>query len=83
MTDRYSDSINTEVRAAHKENRPVELTKRQQKWLGHSSARPPVVAIRSFCLSCMGGSATEVNKCTSAGCALFPYRFGKNPWAGK
>jgi hypothetical protein len=39
--------------------------------------------IRAFCLSCMGGNAAEVRRCTSPGCALFPYRFGTNPFTDR
>jgi len=36
-------------------------------------------AIRAFCLECMGWSYSEVEKCTSPLCPLYPFRFGKNP----
>jgi hypothetical protein len=39
--------------------------------------------MRKFCLGCMGGNAAEVRRCTSPGCALFPYRLGKNPFSGR
>jgi hypothetical protein len=31
-------------------------------------------AIRAFCLQCTGWSASEVQRCTSTSCPLFPYR---------
>jgi hypothetical protein len=34
-------------------------------------------AIRLFCLECMGGSTSEVLRCTSPDCALYPYRTGR------
>ena len=40
----------------------------------------PVKAIRSKCLDCCCGSSTEVANCTAIRCALFPFRFGKNPY---
>lgn len=38
-------------------------------------------AIRSFCISCMGGGedgipATDIRECTGYNCALYPYRMG-------
>ncbi len=41
--------------------------------------RPPMKAIRAFCLECCGGSSNEVKLCVSKNCALYPFRFGKNP----
>lgn len=40
----------------------------------------PQKAIRQFCLDCCGGSSSEVKSCTAAKCALYPFRFGKNPF---
>lgn len=40
----------------------------------------PVKAIREKCLDCCCGSVTEVKLCPSSDCALFPFRFGKNPY---
>jgi len=39
----------------------------------------PIKAIRYQCLECMGLVTSEVKKCTSPLCSLFPYRFGKAP----
>lgn len=39
----------------------------------------PGKAIRAKCLDCMCGSAKEVRLCPEGKCALFPFRFGKNP----
>jgi hypothetical protein len=39
----------------------------------------PIKAIRYQCLECMGFVTSEVKKCTSPLCSLFPYRFGKAP----
>jgi hypothetical protein len=35
-------------------------------------------AIRYQCIECMGFCISEIAKCTSPLCSLFPYRFGKN-----
>lgn len=43
----------------------------------------PVKAIRAFCLECVGGSSYEVKDCTAKDCALYPFRFGKNPYRTK
>ena len=43
----------------------------------------PVKAIREFCLNCVGGSKAEVKACPSTGCALYPFRFGTNPYRAK
>lgn len=40
----------------------------------------PVKAIREFCLDCCGGSSNEVKGCTAPNCALFAFRFGRNPY---
>lgn len=43
----------------------------------------PVKAIRAKCLDCCCGSSNEVELCTCADCALYPFRFGKNPYREK
>lgn len=43
----------------------------------------PVKAIRAYCLSCVGGSSNEVDKCPIPECALYPFRFGKSPYRTK
>lgn len=45
--------------------------------------RNPVKAIRAFCLDCVGNSPNEVKLCPSERCALYPFRFGKNPYTAK
>ena len=39
----------------------------------------PLKAIREKCLDCCCGSAQEVRLCTCEKCALYRFRFGKNP----
>jgi len=41
------------------------------------------VAMRNFCLECVGYVAKEVELCTDPECWLFPWRFGKTPKALK
>lgn len=45
-----------------------------------TSRTNPVKAIRLKCLDCSGGSRDEVEKCSIATCALYPFRLGKNPF---
>lgn len=40
----------------------------------------PVKAIGAFCLSCCGDSLTARKECSAPDCALYPFRFGKNPF---
>lgn len=40
----------------------------------------PVKAIRAKCLECSAGNPVEVDKCPIADCALYPFRYGKNPY---
>ncbi len=35
--------------------------------------------IREHCLECLGGSWSEVEKCSAPRCSLHPYRFGTDP----
>lgn len=48
--------------------------------LGHEK-RPLLRAIREKCLDCCVGASSEVARCTVRNCALFPYRFGTNPFS--
>lgn len=43
----------------------------------------PLKAIRAKCIDCSGGSEKEVRECVVKNCALFPYRMGRYPKAGK
>lgn len=42
----------------------------------------PGKAIREKCLDCCG-NANEVKLCPVTDCALYPFRFGKNPYRTK
>ena len=46
-------------------------------------ATNPVKAIREKCLDCCCGQVNEVKLCTVERCALWPFRFGKNPYRQK
>jgi hypothetical protein len=39
----------------------------------------PLRAIRRYCITCCANSLSEVRKCKSDKCWLYPYRMGKNP----
>lgn len=43
----------------------------------------PVKAIRAKCLDCCCGNRAEIENCTITKCALYPFRFGKNPYRTK
>jgi hypothetical protein len=60
---------------------PAELRRAPEalRELGHEP-EPVLKAIRRKCLDCSGGSPAEVADCLARQCALFPFRFGKNPW---
>ena len=40
----------------------------------------PVKAIRKKCLECSGDYIKEVENCPVVECAIWPFRFGKNPY---
>lgn len=40
----------------------------------------PLKAIREKCLDCCCGQPQEVKLCPATGCALHPFRLGKNPY---
>lgn len=45
--------------------------------------KSPVKAIRAKCLDCCCGQQLEVKLCPTEKCALWPFRFGKNPYRAK
>lgn len=79
--NRYPDDVQVEVEAASRENREIVLLSASLEKLGHGP-RNPVKVMRAFCVDCMGGQHAEVRRCTSVGCALWPYRMGRNPFHG-
>ena len=40
----------------------------------------PLDAIREMCLDCCGGERSWIAGCTATKCALYEFRFGKNPY---
>ena len=57
---------------------PRSVSKSDLKALGHPES--PIKAIRAKCLDCCGNMESEVRKCVSHGCALWPMRMGRNPF---
>ena len=54
--------------------------KRSKMALRKQNGIPPLFkAVRKHCLDCCCGSAQEVRLCHISTCALWPYRFGRNP----
>ena len=60
---------------------PQEISVAALQALG--GPQSPIKAIRAKCIDCSGGSMTEARKCVAVGCALWPFRMGKNPFYGK
>jgi hypothetical protein len=58
---------------------PLELPAEIFADLGHGP-QPVLSAIRKKCLDCCGEAPSEVRRCTSVKCALWPYRMGSNPF---
>lgn len=50
----------------------------RKRYLG-PKVTTPLTAIRAKCAECAGWSAHEIKMCTVTHCALYLYRFGKNP----
>ena len=44
---------------------------------------PVLRAVRAKCLECSAGSPKEVDLCPITDCALYPFRYGKNPFRAK
>lgn len=47
-----------------------------------SKIKNRATAIRAYCVSCMGGSVSDVKDCVSLICPLHPFRMGKDPIRG-
>ena len=80
--NRYPDDVQAEVEAACREEREIVLPASSLEILGHGP-RNPIKVMRTFCLDCHGGNRAEVRRCTSVGCALWPYRLGRNPFSNR
>lgn len=59
---------------------PRRLDRKLLEAAGHVGG-PPLKAIRAKCLDCSCYQPSEVAKCTATGCALWPYRMGRDPFA--
>jgi len=46
------------------------------------SSQSPTAAIRRKCLDCCVGDMAEVDRCHIMDCALWPFRYGKDPQKG-
>lgn len=57
---------------------PHEISVTDLKGLG--GPKSPIKAIRAKCLDCSAGNAAEIRKCVAYGCALWPFRMGRNPF---
>lgn len=56
--------------------------KKELKDLGIEKCSP-LYAIKTFCYECCGESYHEVKYCNSKSCALYPFRFGFNPFSNR
>tara|TARA_B100000959_G_scaffold52017_2_gene54088 strand:+ start:620 stop:1042 length:423 start_codon:yes stop_codon:yes gene_type:complete len=45
--------------------------------------RPPLKAIRAYCLGCCLDQPKEVRQCPAGDCAAHPFRFGNNPFTSE
>lgn len=45
--------------------------------------KSPLKAIHQHCYDCVGGSCKELRLCPCTECALYSFRFGKNPYRKK
>lgn len=60
---------------------PREMTSADWQKIGFGPTQPPILkVIRAKCLDCCGGQHSEVRLCPAAGCDLWPYRMGTNPF---
>ncbi len=60
---------------------PRTMSVDELEQLGHARVSP-LRALRLKCLDCCNGSAQEVRLCTALDCPNWPFRMGRNPWAG-
>jgi hypothetical protein len=65
------------LRSIQGENPSLEV-KPMERNPGNKMNRTPLKSIRTKCIEC-SGSSRSVRSCTFSNCALFPYRFGRNP----
>ena len=58
---------------------PREMSLADLAALGHEKT-PLLKAVRAKCLDCCSGQQSEVRKCTSFDCPLWPFRMRWNPF---
>src|SRR6266498_203730 len=62
---------------------PSEVSRELLEQAGHGPS-PLLKVLRAKCLDCCCcHNAAEVRRCTAVGCALWPYRLGKNPFSNR
>ncbi len=66
---------------SYADGRPDETAHVVERY--HERVKSPITAIRSFCVSCMGGYVKEVKNCTAPSCPLYPLRLGVNVFSAK
>jgi len=54
---------------------------KSERWIP-KKCKNPVKAIREMCVECMGGGCPSdlITNCPSKECALYEFRFGRNPY---
>ena len=57
-----------------------ELEKLRTLMYPWHASRTPAQAMRFHCIRCRDNSYTDVQVCKNAGCDLWPYRLGTNPF---
>lgn len=60
---------------------PRKLSQEQLKALPHETS--VIAAVRAKCMDCCNDNASEVRKCISVTCPLWPMRMGKNVFSSK
>jgi hypothetical protein len=60
---------------------PQDIDLQTLRTLGHGG-KTPLQVIRSKCLNSCVDQPSEVRKCTTVSCPLWPYKMGSNPFHG-
>lgn len=58
---------------------PRTMTPDELQALGHSPLSV-LQAVRARCIDCCAGSVSEVRRCVSVNCPVWPFRMSHNPW---
>ena len=72
MADNDCDGLDTEVRLID------EIRAKRQGLAARAAAGNVLACVRLNCLECSGGSSSEVLRCPTTWCSLYPLRTGKN-----